>query len=330
MKLVIMHSRNGKEVSFSLEVKWLIVVVCVLLLAVMMIGAVLQRLVWSVYPQTIPGNSSNLMHLSDNSLTHESMHALAAKVGELQAGLIKLDSLGRRVAEVAGLPEDRIRIVQDMPEAIVVLDEMLAPTDAESDRPPVSDLEKQINEIQAQLTQQSDFFTILDLHLSGQVARLGHIPTTMPVGTYPYLSSSYGWRRHPFNGRLSMHEGLDFSAPTGTPIRAAAGGVVRTVAKHSGYGNMVEIDHGDGLMTRYAHAQVILVSEGALVIRGQVIARVGSTGLSTGPHLHFEVRKNDKALDPRAFLAGQPLVEAVARQSAVVPLSGVTWRPRLK
>jgi murein DD-endopeptidase MepM/ murein hydrolase activator NlpD len=127
-----------------------------------------------------------------------------------------------------------------------------------------------------------------------------------------------------------MHEGLDFSAPQGTPILAAAGGVVRTVTQHSGYGNMMEIDHGEGLVTRYAHAQSILVSEGQLVTRGQLIAKVGSTGLSTGPHLHFEVRKNEKALDPRLFLAGQPLPGAIARAPTAITSPGVTWRPRLR
>ncbi len=109
-----------------------------------------------------------------------------------------------------------------------------------------------------------------------------------------------------------MHEGLDFSAPTGTPILAASGGVVRTAANQGSFGNLVEIDHGDGLLTRYAHAQVLLVKPGDLVMRGQMIARVGSTGLSTGPHLHFEVRRHDKPLDPRSYLSGK----------AGVPVSG--------
>jgi murein DD-endopeptidase MepM/ murein hydrolase activator NlpD len=129
---------------------------------------------------------------------------------------------------------------------------------------------------------------------------------------------------------MSRHEGLDFSAPSGTPIRAATGGVVRTVTLQSGYGNMVEIDHGEGLITRYAHAKVILVKEGELVTRGQMIARVGSTGLSTGPHLHFEVRRDDKALDPRVFLAGQPLISPSTNIQNIATSPSVTWRPRLR
>jgi len=138
----------------------------------------------------------------------------------------------------------------------------------------------------------------------------------MPVTDYPYLSSSYGWRRHPLTGRYTMHEGLDFSAPPGTPILAAAGGVVIDAKYHSGYGNMIEIDHGDGLITRYAHASSLLARPGELVERGQPIARVGSSGRSTGSHLHFEVRLAGQPLDPRLFLGSQrpagPVVAATS------------------
>ena len=171
---------------------------------------------------------------------------------------------------------------------------------------------------------------MLDLAVTKQAASVARLPTAMPIESYPYLSSSYGWRRNPFNGQMSMHEGLDFSAPHGTPIRSAAGGVVRTVTVHRGYGNMVEIDHGEGLMTRYAHAKVILVKEGEVVTRGQLIARVGSTGLSTGPHLHFEVRQDDRPLDPRAFLAGQPVATPVAAARPVTGSSSITWQPRVR
>lgn len=99
-----------------------------------------------------------------------------------------------------------------------------------------------------------------------------------------------------------MHEGIDFSAPPGTPIRAAAAGIVVAAERHPFYGNMVEIDHGNDLVTRYAHASKLLVKEGALVKRGQKVAEVGSTGRSTGPHLHFEVRFKGAAQNPNRFL----------------------------
>jgi murein DD-endopeptidase MepM/ murein hydrolase activator NlpD len=195
---------------------------------------------------------------------------------------------------------------------------------------PFSQLEGELNWLQKSLSRQGDYLSMLDLAVTQQAATVARLPTAMPIESYPYLSSSYGWRRNPFNGQMSMHEGLDFSAPQGTPIRSAAGGVVRTVTVHQGYGNMVEIDHGEGLMTRYAHAKVVLVKEGEVVTRGQLIARVGSTGLSTGPHLHFEVRKDDRPLDPRAFLAGQPIANPVVTARPVTGSSSITWQPRVR
>ena len=330
MKLIIMPSRPGQQEILSVSAGWLIVAAAILLAASMAAGAGIQRLIWSAQPETQPLRIVSSQSLPGSSPDHQVMQALATRVGELQASVIKLDGLGRRVAQVAGLPDSNVTIVSDLPEETIVLDDVFAPNEAVVDKSPTSELERQINIIQASLTRQDDYFSLLDLKLTQQAANIAKLPTAMPIESYPYLSSSYGWRRNPFNGQVSRHEGLDFSAPPGTPIRAATGGVVRTVTVHSGYGNMVEIDHGEGLVTRYAHAKVILVKEGELVTRGQMIARVGSTGLSTGPHLHFEVRRDDKALDPRVFLAGQPLISPSPSIQSVATSPSVTWRPRLR
>lgn len=330
MKLLIMPSRHGQQEVLSIHVGLLIVVAVVLLTAAVAVGAAIQRAVWVWQPDTQPLGMPLTQGAAIANPENHAMQALATRVGELQASVVRLNGLGRRVAQVAGLPDSNVDIVRDMPEATVVLDDILAPSDLEAGRQPASELERQINRVQASLSRQNDYFSMLDDQLTQQAAMLARLPTAMPIESYPYLSSSYGWRRNPFNGQMSKHEGLDFSAPTGTPIRAATGGVVRTVAVHSGYGNMVEIDHGEGLMTRYAHAKVILVKEGELVTRGQLIARVGSTGLSTGPHLHFEVRQDDKPLDPRVYLADQPMHRAVASVQSVQGSPSLTWRPRLR
>jgi murein DD-endopeptidase MepM/ murein hydrolase activator NlpD len=122
------------------------------------------------------------------------------------------------------------------------------------------------------------------------------------------LGSSFGFRIDPINGRQALHTGLDFQAPQGTPILAAAGGVVVTQEYHPAYGNMVEVDHGNELVTRYAHAHETFVKKGDIVKRGQKVATVGSTGRSTGPHLHFEVLVQGVPQDPQKFLtAGEKL-----------------------
>jgi murein DD-endopeptidase MepM/ murein hydrolase activator NlpD len=132
---------------------------------------------------------------------------------------------------------------------------------------------------------------------SGLVA----IPSGRPTAS-PMLSSSYGYRHDPFTGGGAFHAGVDFPGAYGQPILAAAAGRVAYVGQRQGYGNVVEVDHGHGIMTRYAHLSSFGVQRGAAVTRGQPIARMGSTGRSTGTHLHFEVRVNGAPINPGRFL----------------------------
>jgi murein DD-endopeptidase MepM/ murein hydrolase activator NlpD len=137
-----------------------------------------------------------------------------------------------------------------------------------------------------------------------QAARgaLASAPVHMPISEPYRQSSSFGNRKDPFTGGRAFHAGLDFAAATGTPVAAAGDGTVSFAGRRSGYGNVVEVTHGNGFVTRYAHLSAILVEKGETVSTGDQIARVGSTGRSTGPHLHFEVREADRPLDPRVFL----------------------------
>jgi len=126
-------------------------------------------------------------------------------------------------------------------------------------------------------------------------------PTINPVGA-PFNASGFGRRIDPFTGQWAMHEGVDFLADIGTPVVAAAGGIVQFAGFHPQYGYMIDIDHGNDLVTRYAHTSKLLVREGDIVQRGRKIGEVGSTGRSTGPHLHFEVRFRGAAQNPGKFL----------------------------
>lgn len=144
------------------------------------------------------------------------------------------------------------------------------------------------------------------------------VPTQAPVAN-PITGSAFGWRIDPFTNGSALHTGMDFQAETGTPILAAAGGVVVTSEYNSGYGNMVEVDHGNDLLTRYAHASSVFVKKGELVKRGQKIAAVGTTGRSTGAHLHFEVLVQGVPQDPQKFLTAGSQLPAlqVAKSTAV-------------
>jgi len=169
----------------------------------------------------------------------------------------------------------------------------------------LEELQATLAELDKLTNQRVDLMTVMESRLFDQKIKQLMVPTQEPV-IGGLLGSAFGWRIDPLNGRSALHTGLDFPSEPGTPILAAAGGVVVTQEYHSAYGNMVEVDHGNDLVTRYAHASKVLVKKGDVVKRGQKIAEVGTTGRSTGPHLHFEVLVQGVFQDPQKFLnAGQ-------------------------
>lgn len=227
-------------------------------------------------------------------VVRDNLSAMAVKLGEMQARIVRLDTLGERLARLTGIkpetpPEETTAAGKGGP--LVMLPAALGE----------ADLQRQLDILALQLETRDDHFGLLETRLLDERVRRSLLPTTLPIPGAE-SASGFGWRRDPFNGQRALHEGVDFSVDSGTPILAAAGGVVVSAEYHPAYGNLIEIDHGDELTTRYAHASRMLVKEGAVVRRGQKIAEVGSTGRSTGPHLHFEVRVNGVARDPQRFL----------------------------
>jgi murein DD-endopeptidase MepM/ murein hydrolase activator NlpD len=258
----------------------------------------------------------------DSAYVRESVGQLAARVGDLQARLIEMDLLGKRVAKAAGVsytdPEVQASLEQP---AVNVMDDI--PSAAGAAQWTAEGLGRRLDTLSAQLSEQKDWMGMLDLVLTRRAGAENGLPSFQPV-EYPYLSSSFGWRRHPITGRHVMHEGLDFAAPKGTPIHAASGGVVTEARYVSGYGKMVEINHGNGIVTRYAHASSINVKLGDLVEKGQMIARVGSTGRSTGSHLHFEVRMAGHPLDPTLFLPSQETADRLVADASEQTSGGLS------
>ncbi|TFY99124.1 M23 family metallopeptidase [Ramlibacter humi] len=235
----------------------------------------------------------------------ENLDAMARKVGEMQAKLVQLEALGERVSGLAGLNPAEIRATPGRGGALV------------SGRPlSMEELKATLADLDELTDHRADVLTVAESRLFDQKVRKSMIPTQHPVSV-GHLGSSFGWRIDPFTGRSALHTGLDFQADTGAPIVAASGGVVVTQEVHPAYGNMIEIDHGNGLITRYAHTSRVWVKKGDLVKRGQKIAEVGTTGRSTGPHLHFEVLVDGIPQDPQKFLnAGAGLAEASAQRAA--------------
>ncbi len=165
----------------------------------------------------------------------------------------------------------------------------------------MNDLTGQLDALSKHMETRYDYLGILENRLFDARVRKKLMPTVKPVDV-DWNASSFGWRIDPFTGQRAMHEGIDFLVDTGTPIHAAAAGIVVVAYFHPQYGNMIDIDHGNGFISRYAHASKLLVKVGDLVQRGAVIALSGSTGRSTGPHVHFEVRLNGVAQNPNRFL----------------------------
>ena len=224
----------------------------------------------------------------------DSLNTMASKVGELQARLLRVDALGERLTKVARLkPQD------------FMFDRVPGRGGAESSLPStelsMKDLGTTLDKLSRDLEDRTDKLRVLESMLTEDSAKRQLMPSGMPTEG-GFYSSNFGWRIDPFTGLNAFHEGVDFMAEEGTPVLAAAGGVVIYAGVHPQYGNMVEIDHGNDLVTRYAHTSKMLVKVGDVVLRGGRIAEVGNTGRSTGAHLHFEVRHRGVAQNPARFL----------------------------
>jgi murein DD-endopeptidase MepM/ murein hydrolase activator NlpD len=224
----------------------------------------------------------------------ENINAMAVKLGEMQAQLLRLDTIGERLAGMAGVKPQDLKAFSQTTDGRG--GPLLEPAAMSS-----SELQRAVDALARQLEAKSDAISMIESQMLEDRIRKSLLPTSLPVEVQ-WNASTYGWRVDPFTGERAMHEGVDFVATPGTGIRAAAAGVVIAAERHPQYGNMVEIDHGKDLTTRYAHASKILVKPGQLIKRGQKIAEVGSTGRSTGPHLHFEVRIRGVAQNPDRFL----------------------------
>jgi murein DD-endopeptidase MepM/ murein hydrolase activator NlpD len=226
--------------------------------------------------------------------TKQQLQALTLKMAALQARLVRLDALGERITAIAKLDKGEFNFSQlpalggpqtadlgssySNPDFVDVIEQLVERVD---------DREQQLQILESLLANrkiQDDVF------LAGRPIKKG------------WMSSRFGHRTDPFNGRVAMHEGVDFAGKEGADIIAVASGVVTWASERSGYGQLVEINHGSGYMTRYAHNKQNQVEVGDIVKKGQVVALMGSSGRSTGPHVHFEVYKHGRSVDPAAYI----------------------------
>ena len=229
----------------------------------------------------------------------QNLNAMAVKLGEMQAQLTRLDALGERLSSLAGIRPQEFRFAE-APGLGGAAPTLMPPQNLS-----LAEFSDKLASVSRHVENRNDMLSVLEAQLFDQAVKKKLLPTMLPVAA-PYNASGFGRRIDPFTGQWAMHEGIDFLAEPGSTVIAAAGGVVQFAGFHPQYGFMVDVEHGNDLVTRYAHLSKLFVKAGDVVLRGRRIALSGSTGRSTGPHLHFEVRYRGVAQNPARFLALNP------------------------
>jgi murein DD-endopeptidase MepM/ murein hydrolase activator NlpD len=322
MQIMITHGSLSRTRVLQLSRTQLVAALAVVCLALMLVtGAVYHFVLLKAVREGWPllSQAAGLLVRDDvtqrDRFLRENLDVMATRVGEMQAKLLKLEAMSDRVSGLAGVkPEEFKPVIAPRTSAPAAsgaggrgapsgLGGPFVPGLSMNERISMEGLSTDMSTLDVRADQTTDLFTLIESRLlEGRLAQL-LVPSSAPV--VGPVGSGFGFRTDPFTGRGALHTGLDFPADVGTPIVAAAGGMVVNTEVHPGYGNLVEIDHGNGLVTRYAHASKVLVKAGDLVKRGQNVAQVGNTGRSTGPHLHFEVLVDNVPQNPARFLAGR-------------------------
>ena len=226
--------------------------------------------------------------------TERSVRSLSLHISELQSRLVRLEALGERVAERAELDTDEFDFAS--------IPALGGPVSEPAYTSVFSgDMAEQLQQLDTQLANREMQLGLLSALMMDRNLRELSAPSGLPASS-GWISSHYGMRTDPFTGEQAWHNGVDIAGREGSAVLAVASGVVSFADSSTTYGNLIEITHDNGLVTLYAHNKEILVSQGSIVQKGQQIATMGSTGRSTGPHIHFEVFKNGRSVDPASYL----------------------------
>ena len=245
--------------------------------------------------ESLSANNDNLLSSEDY---RNNLNAYIEQIGELH---IRLEDLDKQTERIQDVMKRQIVGKHKVPKLEKDESEQSKGGPLINDELSQKDIGLVVAKLMDKVEARESLSNKIEAMMLKQTVLKNTLPSLYPVDT-PYRSSSFGWRKDPFLGVRAFHKGLDFSAVTGEPIMATASGIVTEAGFERDYGKYIKINHGDGLETRYAHASKLLVSKGDVVRREQVIALVGNTGRSTGPHLHYEIRLNGRALDPKQYL----------------------------
>jgi murein DD-endopeptidase MepM/ murein hydrolase activator NlpD len=289
MNIIFLGRKNGRPVTVQLRPRMLLSAAAMVVVLCVALGSAGY---WVASQFITPDRA---LVQSGSADSRDQLKAMTARMVEMQARLIRLDALGEHLAESANLNTEEFDFKKKPPMGGPLTQELTVL----GDRPAVM---TRLQELSAEIDQKEAQLEAIDSLLSGRRSQPKSYLANMPVRS-GYVTSTYGYRSDPFTGRTAFHGGIDFAGPEGTHVYAVAPGIVTWAGEKTGYGNMVEVSHGDGMSTRYAHASRVAVKVGDLVGKDQLVAYMGSTGRSTGPHLHYEVLRNGAQVDPATYIA---------------------------
>lgn len=304
MDIILLTKRTDKKGVLSLTRTHVMILLLSLLIllpaAILYTGFVLGQSHAAATPSQLQlaAEQQQLLHQQElaeaKREAQDSLNALAANVGRLQAHVMRLDALGERLTEMADMDggefDFSLKPAQGGPESTAAMRDVV-----------VHDFINSLNELSLKLENRDHQLDVLEGLLMSHSLHEEVYPTGRPVKS-GWLSSHFGERTDPFTGQLAQHEGVDFAGKEGSEVIAVAAGVVTIAERRYGYGNLVEVNHGNGFVTRYGHNKDILVLQGQTVKKGETLATMGSTGRSTGPHVHFEVLRNGKPVNPAKYI----------------------------
>jgi murein DD-endopeptidase MepM/ murein hydrolase activator NlpD len=308
MDIILVSHARGRTWRLRMEprqiVTWLPLAFCAVVLASVFFcagwllhpqGGLLPANVVSQWGSQIQAQRAELQ--TARAKAEEDANALSRRIAELQAYVMRLDAAGSRMTQIAHIDPKEFNF--DRPPPMGGPEMQLGGAAAQ---PAVlADVIGSLDQLQQQLSDRERQMRVLeDLLLAGRLQKEVR-PSGWPIAS-GYITSGYGLRTDPFTGLRDYHPGMDFAAPEGSQVLSVAAGIVTAAGERNGYGNLVEIDHGNGYVTRYGHNERILVKVGDRVRRGQAISLIGSTGRSTGPHVHFEVVLNGNIVNPEQYI----------------------------
>lgn len=305
MNILLVSKRLGGSACLCLDKARIVTIAAVVFMAfpalALYAGYMLGKENAPVDPGVLAEAVNSELHQQRNEIVEakrtaeENLNALTLRLGKMQAHVIRLDALGQRLTRIAGLDNGEFDFTsapaQGGPEESTVAANAIQ----------LPDFMLQLDDLSRQLEDREKQLSVLESMIMNRNLQAEVLPAGRPI-TKGWLSSNYGTRNDPFTGKPEFHKGVDLAGKDGSDIVAVAAGVVTWAGKRYGYGNLVEINHGNGYVTRYGHCKEVLVGVGDTIKKGQLISKMGSTGRSTGPHVHFEVWVNGRTVDPSKYL----------------------------